>query len=545
MGSASQFSHRSRSVRARLGALAAAAAAAALALLAAPAAHGASLFVISGGGDGHGVGMSQYGALGMAQHGYDHGAILAHYYQGTSLGSSSSPHTVTVLLRTGSAAFSGSDSSVGSKHLDPTTDYSVTSAGGGELSLDAKGSKPLGPFPAPLTIHGTGPLHVNGLGTYRGSLEFWPSGRGVQTVNAVDLEDYVRGVISAEVPSSWPAQALEAQADAARTFAIAAQPVNPHFDLYPDTRSQMYTGIAAETSATDAAVAATKGEIVTYHGQPVVTYFFASSGGHTESIQNEWPGSTPEPYLVGVPDPFDSAGPDPYHRWTVNLGLRAAMGKLGNLVKGSLIGIRVSKHGVSPRVVTAEVVGSGGTTTVTGLQLQRRFNLMSTYMSFATITASSGAGSGGSAGGAGGSAGAAGSAGGSGSGSGTGSGTGSPSGSGAGGTGTASGGTGLGARTTWGALALGSYSRRVLNAKPRRARRAASTPRRLAIHGTIFPVMSRTGVTIQQLTTRGWVAAGVARLSAAGAFSMTLTAAGRYRVVYGAIDGPSVNVSAS
>jgi stage II sporulation protein D len=361
-------------------------------------------------------------------------------------------------------------------------------------------------------------------------LVFWPSGHGIETVNAVDLEDYVRGVVPAEMPSKWPAQALEAQADAARTFAITASPVNPHYMLYPDTRSQMYAGIGAETPTSDAAVAATQGQVVTYDDKPVETYFFASSGGHTESVQNEWPGATPEPWLVGVPDPFDSAGSNPYYHWTVHLSLAAATAKLHGLVKGSLIGIRVSTRGASPRVLDAQVVGTAGTTTVTGLKLQRQFNLMSTLMNFATITAISGSGPGaGTLAGTGSGSGA-----GSGSGGGSGSGAGGGSGSGSGGSG--SGGTGLGG---------GASTQRAKSARTQRAKSPRTAAHAYAIHGTIFPASPGSGVAVQQLTGRGWRPTGTARLSSAGAFSLELRAPGRYRVVYQHIDGPAVTVSAA
>ena len=85
----------------------------------------------------------------------------------------------------------------------------------------------------------------------------------------------------------------------------------------------MYRGVAAETPATDAAVAATAGQIVTYDGAPVVTYFSASSGGHTENIEDAWPGSSASPWLRGVDDPYDGAGGDPYHHWTRQLSLTA------------------------------------------------------------------------------------------------------------------------------------------------------------------------------------------------------------------------------
>ncbi len=168
-------------------------------------------------------------------------------------------------------------------------------------------------------------------------------------VNAVALDDYVRGVVAGEMPASWPAQALEAQAVAARTYALTSDVGGAAFDVYDDTRSQVYGGVGAETAATDAAVAATSGQVVTYHGALAATYFFASSGGYTENVENVWAGSTPEPWLRGVPDPYDGAGGDPYHRWLIGLSPAGAKAKLGALVRGALVGIRVTRHGVSPR----------------------------------------------------------------------------------------------------------------------------------------------------------------------------------------------------
>jgi SpoIID/LytB domain protein len=352
----------------------------------AAAARADSVFSIRGGGNGHGIGMSQYGAYGYALHGADYRFILAHYYQGTTLGTVSPRQTVRVLLATGTASVSGASTISGSaKPLSPASTYTVT-AKGGRLVLATAAGKKVGTFPAPLTISGPAPLTVPGHGTYRGSLQFTPAAGGVQTVNVVALDDYVRGVVAAEMPSGWAPAALEAQAVAARTYAITTSVDGPGYDLYPDTRSQMYGGVGAETAATDAAVAATSGQVVTYGGKPVVTYFSASSGGHTESIQNVWAGATPEPWLVGVPDPYDSAGQNPYHSWGMQMSLTAAAHRLGGLVKGTLVGIRVTRHGLSPRIIEAQVVGTRGTTTVTGAQLQSIFGLDDTWATFTTIT---------------------------------------------------------------------------------------------------------------------------------------------------------------
>ncbi len=360
----------------------------ALALAGVSSAGAATMLYIRGGGNGHGIGMSQYGAYGYALHGYDYRQILAHYYQGTSIGTADPQQTVRVLLATGSASFSGATTVAGAPRtrLDPSATYDVTALADGRLKLATTSGRDIGRFAAPLAVSGPAPLSVPQLGTYRGSLQFSPDGGGVDTVNVVGLDDYVQGVVAGEMPAGWPAAALEAQAVAARTYAITTTVGASGYDLYSDTRSQVYGGVGAETPATNAAVAATAGQIVTYDGAPAVTYFFASSGGWTESIQDAWPGATPEPWLRAVPDPYDGAGGDPYHRWLKQLSLAAAASALTGLVQGQLIGIVAHHDGRSPRVVTADVVGTGGTTTVSGAQLQSLLGLLSTNASFTTVT---------------------------------------------------------------------------------------------------------------------------------------------------------------
>ena len=148
----------------------------------------------------------------------------------------------------------------------------------------------------------------------------------------------------------------------------------------------MYGGVSAETAATDAAVAATSGQVVTYDGRPAVTYFFASSGGHTESIQNVWTGATPEPWLTGVPDPYDAAGGDPYHAWGSQMSLGTARRKLGSLVRGHPDRNRRHPAWRLAADPEAQVVGSRGTVAVTGAQLQGSFGLLTTDATFTTIT---------------------------------------------------------------------------------------------------------------------------------------------------------------
>jgi stage II sporulation protein D len=198
-------------------------------------------------------------------------------------------------------------------------------------------------------------------------------------VHRIPLERYVRGVVSAEVPSEWPAAALQAQAIASRTYALTAHAGGSKFDVYADTRSQVYRGAAAETPQTNAAVAATAGQIVIYAGAPAITYFFADSGGMTEDVQNAWPGSEPQPWLRGVSDPYDTGA---QAHWKLSLSFATAAARLRGLIKGTFRGIEVLGRGYSPRILTAAILGTTGNTRISGDELAARLGLQDTWAYF-------------------------------------------------------------------------------------------------------------------------------------------------------------------
>jgi stage II sporulation protein D len=359
------------------------------------AAQAKSSFVIKGAGFGHGIGLSQYGADGYAQHGFDYQTIVGHYYQGTGIATVSPAPTVRVLLESATApSFTGADDASG-RTLDPAKTYSVVRTGANSVALRSPAGRKLATFDGTLRVTGEGPLRLNGMagngvrsGRYRGALEFRTGlFSGVSAINAIGLEDYVRGVVSAESPASWPAAALEAQAVVARSYAITtdAGSATDGFTAYPDTRSQMYRGVAAEFASTEAAVSDTRGQVVTYGGKPVVTYFFSTSGGRTENVENSFIGALPRPWLRGVKDPFDSVSPR--HRWgPYRMTLAQAGAKLRGLVKGRFRSIKVLQRGFSPRVVRAQIVGTRGRTDVNGADLRRRFGLYDTWAYYTTIT---------------------------------------------------------------------------------------------------------------------------------------------------------------
>jgi SpoIID/LytB domain protein len=365
-----------------------------LALLLLPvAAHAAARVNIKGAGFGHGVGLSQYGAYGLAQKGETFQSILARYYKGTEL-TTWPKRPVRVLLQASDpyVRFRGATRASGGKELSPGTLYKVKPASGGRLSITG-GGKRVGTFSGMVRVRRGGHAlrlmgrAINGIrsGTYRGSLEFRPgAGGGVTAVNSLDIDSYVRGVVPGEMPSSWDFGALRAQAVAARTYALATRKVGGAFDLYPDPRSQVYEGVKGETGRTNIAVRETSNQILSFDGKPAITYFFSTSGGKTENVENSFLGSEPKPWLKSVADPYDDISPR--HRWRERFSAKSLGARLG--ARGTFKKIKVLKRGKSPRIIRARVYGSRGTRILTGSQIRARLGLFDSWAYFTTVSSS-------------------------------------------------------------------------------------------------------------------------------------------------------------
>jgi stage II sporulation protein D len=355
------------------------------AALLAPAARGAVSWTVKGHGFGHGIGMSQYGAYGYAEHGKDERFILAHYFSGTSLEQLPGPRTVRVLLDISSGDVSfGSATAACGRELDPAGDYEAHRAGG-EVRLRTSGGKPLARCGRKLRATGKGQIEISGVGTYRGALEVIPTDSdagALNVVNALGVDQYVKGVIPNESPASWPPAALRAQAIASRSYALSVQVGGNGFDLYDDTSSQVYEGLSSETPRSNTAANATRGEVVTYQGQIAQTYFSACSGGHTESVQNVFFGPA-IPYLVGVPDPYDYYCP--LHSWTLRFSGPEISAKLAGYLDGRLKKVVVTQRGASPRILWAKLFGTGGVTKIRGDQLASALGAYDSWMSFEKI----------------------------------------------------------------------------------------------------------------------------------------------------------------
>ena len=142
--------------------------------------------------------------------------------------------------------------------------------------------------------------------------------------------------------------------------------------------------MTGESVRSDAAVRGTAGRVLTYGGQPAVTYYFSTSGGHTENVEFSFVGSLSKPWLVGVSDPYDTQSP--YHRWTATFSAATLDAALG--APGRFKSVTVLKRGVSPRVVRARVNGTAGSRVVTGPQIRAALGLRDTWFTFVRVSSS-------------------------------------------------------------------------------------------------------------------------------------------------------------
>jgi stage II sporulation protein D len=340
----------------------------------APSGSGA-LFLVSGHGWGHGVGMGQWGAEGYALQSYTYDAILAAYYPGTAL-STTSVKTVRVLLADGR------------NRLTISSDQPITLVDGngkthslpaGSSSLNATSTT----YPATLAAASGSTLTYGRA--YRGKFSIDLVNGKLRLIDVLPLQQYLDGVVPAEMSSTWQPDALEAQAVASRSYALASRRKGGSFDVYADGRSQAYLGVAAETPEATAAVDATKGQVLVYGTKIATTVFSSSTGGWTQSATDAWGGGG-APYLVSVKDPFD--GISPWHNWgpvpVTGKTLAKALGIAGKPVDAVVA--RNSSKRVSSLDVTSLVNGGESESSVGGGSVAAKLVLRSTWFSVAVLS---------------------------------------------------------------------------------------------------------------------------------------------------------------
>ncbi|KRC34186.1 SpoIID/LytB domain-containing protein [Oerskovia sp. Root22] len=369
---------------------------------------------IAGHGFGHGHGMSQWGARSAAAQGVGYQRILDFYYPGTTsvtqtnqniavLVSADSDNDVRVLASPGMTVTDSVNGTrpIGFPGLTVTQWRIVREAAG--LSLDglvAGTWKRLTTVPSVSFLSLASPSGTARLilpnGTqkeYRGAIRAVADGAvpRLRTVNVVPMEDYLRAVVPAESPSSWPADALRAQAVAARTYASQQRAGNPGgaWQTCDTTACQVYPGYRTysaggalttthEAASTDTAVAGTANQVRHFAGALAFTQFSSSSGG--------WTSAGSAPYLVAQPDPWDATG-NPVHLWSVRLTVQSIANAYGQVGTPRTIEVRTrSGNGEwGGRVVSVTITGSGGAVTLTGAGFRSAFGLRSDWW---TVTAS-------------------------------------------------------------------------------------------------------------------------------------------------------------
>lgn len=351
----------------------------------APAGSGA-LFLISGHGYGHGVGMGQWGAQGYAKQGYTYDQILAAYYPGTTLGQTDAT-SIRVLLAGGKKTLTISsrkpitvEDGDGVDHTLPAGSTMLTPAL--KLAVDGGPQQALDP---PLTFSPASGSTLTLGHRYRGRILVDNPGKKLRAINLLGLQQYLYGVVPVEMPSTWLPAALQAQAVAARSYALANRKAAAPFDVYADGRSQAYLGVSGETPAGKLAVDETAGEVLLYDGNVADTLFSSSTGGRTQSAADAF-GAPGRPYLVSARDPYDTISP--YHDWgpvpVTGRTLGQAVGAVGRVVDASVT--RNSSRRVKTLKITSLSRGSQLTADTGGAAIAAALGLRSTWFSVGVLS---------------------------------------------------------------------------------------------------------------------------------------------------------------
>lgn len=362
-----------------------------------------------GQGYGHGVGMSQHGARGRALVGQTAEEILAAYYNGATISTVKPTRRVRVLVLSGFAAPSSTSPLVirgrygrwglsGTSTTFPagarlkawrtrmtvggvrTTTWKAKVYATDKTTVLYSGTLSGKPVVRPLATSTRLKLasRAGSYDTYRGTLTLLLGTRAAKVVNTLGLDDYLRGVVPVEMPSSWPTEALRAQVIAARSYAVKElNPKTGRYDVFDDTRSQLYRGIKSERATTDAIIAAEPGAVLRYDTKVIKAFFHSTGGGATENNEYAFVGSsgtpgTPVAYLRGITDrspdgvPYDASAP--YYQWSTSTLTRSQLSAMfsndSRTKVGDLTKLDLRRRGVSGRLYQVVMYGSSGTKTV-------------------------------------------------------------------------------------------------------------------------------------------------------------------------------------
>ena len=364
-------------------------------------------YLVEGHGHGHGRGMSQWGAQGAALKGVRHQQILSTYYPGTALGSGSDDSPIRVWISDDNdnevrvAPTAGLTMVAGNQILTlpgrlasvAVTRWRVRLAGtalvGEGLGTDAVWRSVQLPVGSPVEFRpGYGStlrlvLPSGAMRDYRGDLQAVQDGAALRTVNETTMGAYLRSVVPTEVPSTWLPAALNAQAVAARTYALWTMRYRHRgfADICDSTNCQAYRGIRSissagrvtrtwEAASTDRAVAATAGQWLSYRGAPALAEFSSSNGGR--SVYGGFP------YQPARVDPWDGVAKSKEHAWSATLPvsrITSAWPGIGTFKRLQVLS-RDGQGEWGGRVVSIRVVGSKKSITLTGAAFCNELGLL-------------------------------------------------------------------------------------------------------------------------------------------------------------------------
>ena len=214
---------------------------------------------------------------------------------------------------------------------------------------------------------------------YRGTTRLIREHNTITAINHVDLEDYLYSVVGAEAVSTWPIEALKAQAVAARSYALYKRNSEPNdiYDVDTTVGTQVYKGLDTEYTTTHEAVNSTLGQIMTYNNEVILAAFHSSSGGYTENVEDVW--TSPLPYLRAVVD-YDHKAP--VFEWQQIF----PVGKIKTLVAGvgNIRGLQPVEMTPRGRVITMKVTGDRGSANLSGKDIRKALDLRSTLFRMST-----------------------------------------------------------------------------------------------------------------------------------------------------------------
>lgn len=366
-------------------------------------------YQLDGHGFGHGIGLSQWGAEYGAQQGASYTKILDFYYPGTTMATVSATQPIRVLITEAAPNQVVVQASSGLTITDSATGKSLAAgcpASGHQLTswgvAATAGSSPAqmlfafysggyihcpGTFAGPIVFgdpNGVQEVFADGSSRlFDGSLAAVTMGSSsLAAVNTLPLDDYVAGVVPRESPAYWPAAALQAQAVAARSYAVDDMNQQyPTWDICDSTYCQVYGGVETynaqgqaeygESTSSTQATTATAGQVLEYDGQVILAMYSASNGGYSVSGN--------EPYLPAQPDPWDVGSPE--HDWTAQI--TAAQVEADYPQLGALQDLTVtSRDGNGQwqgRVLQVQLQGSSGSLTLSGSAFSGALGLMSNW----------------------------------------------------------------------------------------------------------------------------------------------------------------------